>query len=125
MDLNRFDIQDLLDSYQRKELKLSGVVDGYLSAIERRNPTLNAYLQIRPDDSRRRALDLDGRMQESNRLPLFGVPIAIKDNFLVKGWKATAGSKILGDYVSPYTATSVERLEAAGAVVIGKTNCDE
>src|SRR5262249_12648777 len=53
------------------------------------------------------------------------IPLSVKDNFLVRGWKATAGSRILHNYIAQYTATSVERLEASGAIVIGKTNCDE
>ena len=57
--------------------------------------------------------------------PLAGVPIAIKDNMCVRGMKTTAASKILDTYVPPYDATVIERLEAAGAVIVGKTNCDE
>lgn len=125
MDLQRLDIQEILEGYRRKTTKPSELVDAYLSRLERKNPSLNAYLEVRPEESRKRALELDNRMAEVPKLPLFGVPIAIKDNFLVRGWKATAGSKILEGYVSPYTATSVDKLEAAGAIVIGKVNCDE
>src|SRR5580765_3160893 len=124
MELQRLDIQDLLEGYQRKEFKPSELMDRYLSAIEGMNPALNAFLELKPDETRKRAEELDQRLSEAGRLPLFGIPIAIKDNFLVRGWKATAGSKILENYLSPYTATSVERLEAAGAIVIGKANCD-
>ena len=125
MDPQKIDIQDLLQSYQRKEFKPSEVVEKYLTNIEKKNPSLNAFLQLRPEETRKRAQVLDGRLAEASKLPLFGVPIAIKDNFQVRGWCTTAGSKILGKYVAPYTATSVERLEAAGAIVIGKANCDE
>jgi aspartyl-tRNA(Asn)/glutamyl-tRNA(Gln) amidotransferase subunit A len=125
MDFQRLDIQDILEGYQRKEFKPSEIVDKFLQAIEQKNPVLNAFLELKPDESRKRARELDSRISEATRLPLFGVPLAIKDNFLVKGWKATAGSKVLYNYVSPYTATSVERLEAAGAIVVGKANCDE
>jgi aspartyl-tRNA(Asn)/glutamyl-tRNA(Gln) amidotransferase subunit A len=125
MDSHRLDIQDILDKYQRKEFKPSELVDSYLKAIEQKNPQLNAFLHVRPEETRKKAQELDGRLAEAGKLPLFGVPIGVKDNFLVRGWKATAGSKILENYVSPFTATSVERLEAAGAIVIGKTNCDE
>lgn len=129
MDLHspnrQFDIQDLLDGYRRKTYKPSEIVEIFLGHIDSKNPTLNAFLQLRPDETRRRAIELDGRLGEASKLPLFGVPIAVKDNFLVRGWKATAGSRILENYVSPYTSTSVERLEAAGAIVIGKVNCDE
>lgn len=125
MDLLRLDIRDILEGYQKKAFKPSELVAAYFSAIEAQNGALNAFLELRPEESRKRATELDGRMADAQKLPLFGVPLAIKDNFLVKGWKATAGSKILDGYVSPYTATSVERLEAAGAVIMGKVNCDE
>jgi aspartyl-tRNA(Asn)/glutamyl-tRNA(Gln) amidotransferase subunit A len=125
MDLGRLDIQGTLEGYQRKEFKPSELVDAFLSSIEKRNPQLNAFLEVRSEAVRKRARELDARLQEANKLPLFGIPIAVKDNFLVRGWKATAGSRILENYISPYTATSVERLESAGAIVIGKTNCDE
>jgi aspartyl-tRNA(Asn)/glutamyl-tRNA(Gln) amidotransferase subunit A len=125
MDISRLDIQGILEAYQRKERKPSEVAASYLRAIEERNPTLNAFLEVRAQETLRRAQELDGRLGEAAKLPLFGVPIAVKDNFQVRGWKTTAGSKILENYLSPYTATSVERLEAAGAIVIGKTNCDE
>lgn len=125
INLNQLDIQDTLEAYKRKEFTPSEMVNASLAAIEERQPKLKAFLELRADETLRRAKELDGKMAEASKLPLFGIPIALKDNFLAKGWKATAGSKILENYVSPYTATAVERLEAAGAIVIGKTNCDE
>ncbi|MBM5569830.1 amidase family protein, partial [Klebsiella quasipneumoniae] len=75
-----------------------------------------------------RAEQLDQVLKEaptSARPSLFGVPIAIKDNICVRGMQTSCGSRILGDYHPPYEATAVERLRAAGAVFVGKTNCDE
>lgn len=118
------DIKSTLEAYQKKTLKPSELTDDCLQAITS-GGQLNSFLQIKPEESRKRALELDNRLSEANKLPLFGIPIGIKDNFLVKGWQCTAGSKILEGYISPYTATSVERLETAGAIVMGKTNCDE
>ena len=125
MHFEKLDIQDALEGYRRKEFKPSELVSAYLKAIDAKNSKLGAFLEVRAEETKKRAAELDGRISEVEKLPLFGIPIAIKDNFLVKGWKATAGSKILHNYVSPYTATTVERLEAAGAIVVGKTNCDE
>lgn len=118
-------IQSLLDGYRDKKFSPSEVIQGCLKDIEKKNTKLNAFLQVLPEVSLKQAKNLDAKIGDSSKYPLFGVPVAIKDNFLVTGWQATAGSKILSGYVSPYTATSVARLEAAGAVIVGKANCDE
>jgi len=125
MSLQKLTISELLDAYSRRTLKPSEVVQSYLNVLAKSNPTLNAVLQVDTQRSLARAKQLDSRESEIAKLPLYGVPIVIKDNILVEGWQATAGSKILENYRSPYTATCVERLENAGAVVIGKANCDE
>ncbi len=125
MEFGTQTIQELLEGYQAKQFKPSEVIEGYLKNISERDEKLNSFLQVRPEETLANAKKLDGRMNEVNQLPLFGIPIAIKDNFLVEGWQATAGSKVLSGYVSPYTATSVQRLESMGAVIVGKVNCDE
>src|SRR5688572_28915300 len=125
MELGTLNIRKILEGYQKKELKPSELIAAYLKNIEKKNPKLNAFLQVRSDETLKRAKELDGKISDAAKLPLFGVPIAIKDNFLVKGWQATAWSKVLEGYTSLYTATTVSRLEAARAVVIGKVNCDE
>src|SRR5919205_1029523 len=90
-----------------------------LDAAERLNGTLNAFLQIDREGALRRAQGLDGGGL------LHGIPVALKDNICVRGMQATCGSSILAGYHPPYDATVTERLNAAGAVIVGKTNCDE
>jgi aspartyl-tRNA(Asn)/glutamyl-tRNA(Gln) amidotransferase subunit A len=97
-------------------------VEFSLTSAENLNGTLNAFLEIDRQGALQRATELE---QSGTSGPLAGVPIAIKDNICVKGLQASCGSKILGDYHPPYDATVVERLTSAGAVIIGKTNCDE
>jgi len=92
-------------------------VEQAVTAAENLNETLNAFLQIDRQGALERAAAADG--------PLAGVPVAVKDNICVRGMQASCGSRILGDYHPPYNATVIERLTQAGAVVIGKTNCDE
>ncbi len=95
-------------------------VEQSITAAEKLNDTLNAFLEI----DRVGALERAAAAADSVG-PLAGVPVAVKDNICVRGLQASCGSRILGDYHPPYNATVIERLTAAGAVVIGKTNCDE
>jgi aspartyl-tRNA(Asn)/glutamyl-tRNA(Gln) amidotransferase subunit A len=95
------------------------VVESSVSAAEKLNEPLNAFLQIGRDQALTRAdsLPIQGALS--------GIPVAVKDNICVQGMQASCGSRILGDYQPPYNATVIERLLSAGAVVMGKTNCDE
>jgi aspartyl-tRNA(Asn)/glutamyl-tRNA(Gln) amidotransferase subunit A len=111
------------------------VVESALSAAENLNDTLNAFLQLDRAGALQRATEIDESIKRLVRTAaaapalthgaLTGVPIAIKDNICVRGLQASCGSHILGDYHPPYNATVIERLLSAGAVIIGKTNCDE
>jgi len=90
------------------------------------NPELNAFLALSPERANAQAAKIDALIAANKPLPpLAGVPVAIKDVLSTKGTTTTCGSKILEHYVPPYDATAVSRLEAAGAVILGKTNCDE
>ena len=95
-------------------------VEQAIAAAEDLNERLNAFLEI----DRTGALERAAAAENSGGL-LSGVPVAVKDNICVRGLQASCGSRILGDYHPPYNATVIERLNAAGAVIIGKTNCDE
>ncbi|MFN7925828.1 MAG: amidase [Bryobacteraceae bacterium] len=97
-----------------------------LAAIERENPRLNAFLTVLGDRAMARAKELDKeRAQGELRSPLHGVPVAVKDVFCMKGVRTTCGSKIFTDYIPGHDAAVVERLEAAGAVIVGKTTMHE
>ncbi len=98
----------------------------YYERIERKNPRLNAYLWLTKERALEQAERVDDAAAKGDPLGvLAGIPVGIKDVLVMKGAPATAGSKILQGYRPPYDATAVSRLEAAGAVLLGKLNCDE
>ena len=99
---------------------------GYYDRIAQLNPTLNVYLSLTRERAMQQAARIDALAAQGDPLPpLAGIPIGIKDVLVMQGAPATAGSKILAGYRPPYDATAVARLEAAGAVLLGKLNCDE
>jgi len=125
MDLlrNAHKIRDLVNSGKASAREVAELA---LKRIEEVDPKLGAFLTVEPEKVLARADEIDRGLKESGRKrPLAGVPIAIKDNICTRHLRTTCGSKILGNYKPPYNATVVERLEGAGAVVVGKTNCDE
>ncbi len=117
--------QDIAAAIRRGETTAARVCRDTLDRIAALEPAIKAFTTIAADAATRQAGALDGRRDEWAALPLLGVPIALKDNLCTREVRTTAASKILEHYVPPYDATVVERLVAAGAVVVGKTNCDE
>jgi aspartyl-tRNA(Asn)/glutamyl-tRNA(Gln) amidotransferase subunit A len=119
-------VAELHKLYASGEAGPSEVCRKALDRIERDNERLNAYITINREAALKRAAAMDADIQEAiRRRPLAGVPVAVKDNMLITGVRTTCGSRILGDYIPPYTATAVRKLEDAGAIIIGKTNLDE
>ena len=106
------------------DLSASELIDSTLDAITAQDENLGAFLAVYGKQARQRAQQIDSDA-DLRRQPLAGVPIAVKDNLCVAGHQTTAGSRILEPFSPPFTATAVERLESAGAVLIGKTNLDE
>jgi aspartyl-tRNA(Asn)/glutamyl-tRNA(Gln) amidotransferase subunit A len=108
------------------ELTAAGVVEAYLERITRVDQDVGAYLAVDADGARAQAAAVDQQRAAGQPLgKLAGVPIALKDVLVTRGLATTAASKILAGWVPPYDATCVDRLRAAGAIVLGKVNCDE
>src|SRR2546427_6391118 len=118
-DLPALTIADLQSRLRRKEVSPREVIESLRARIEMVEPKIDAYLSIDFEAALKEAENVDVN------LPLGGVPIAIKDIINVKGQPCTCGSKILANYRSPYDATVIQKLRAAGAVPFGKTNMDE
>ncbi len=109
-----------------KKISAREIATEFYADIDRRNPALNAYLALSRERAFAQADRVDVATACGEKLgPLAGVPIAVKDVISTAGVRTTCGSKILETYIPPYDATAVARLEKAGAVVLGKTNCDE
>jgi aspartyl-tRNA(Asn)/glutamyl-tRNA(Gln) amidotransferase subunit A len=122
-DLLQYSIAELQRIYRERTASVREVVQAYLDTIEAREPRIKAFLQVFAERALEEASKLDAKGHDGR--PLFGIPVAIKDNLCTRGIPTTCASKILEGYRPPYDATVVERLRSAGAVIIGKTNLDE
>ncbi len=98
---------------------------GMLAHIDRTEPQVGAYLSVLHERAAATAARVDERIKQGERLPLAGVPLAVKDNMCLDGTRTTCGSKILEHWTAPYTATAVQRLLDAGCIPVGKANMDE
>src|SRR5947199_3134939 len=124
MDFAETTLANLRDRVGRGEITARAAAESALDAAEKLNETLNAFLEINREGALKRADEIDARIT-AGETPALPVPIAIKDNICVKGLQTSCGSSILGPYRPPYNATAIERLLEAGAIIVGKTNCDE
>ncbi len=119
-------IKQVQQGLLKHDFSAQELVRYYLNRIEKRNPEINSFITIFRESALQKAKDVDEKIKRNEKLLLLdGVPIAIKDNLLLAGELTTAGSKILSNYRAPYTATAVQRLIGAGAIILGKTNMDE
>jgi len=119
-------VEELHKLYASGQAKPSDICRTALDLIEKDHERLNAFITIDREGAAQRAAAMDSDIQEAiKRKPLAGVPIALKDNLCTEGIRTTCASRILGNYVPPYTATAVKKLEEAGAIIVGKTNLDE
>jgi len=118
-------VRQIRDAVRRGDRSAVAVCAEACDRIEARNPGLGAMTLVTRDEALARAAAIDADPARRRSQPLAGVPVAIKDVLCTRGIRTTASSRILASFVPPYTATAVARLEAAGAVVVGKANCDE
>jgi len=126
MQLTDLSACELRDAIASGKISAVEAVRAYLAAIEKHEPQIAAYNEVLAEDALRQAEQVDRqRAAGAGQGPLAGVPVAIKDNLCTVEGKTTCSSKILANFRAPYTATAVARLQAAGAIVLGKTNMDE
>jgi aspartyl-tRNA(Asn)/glutamyl-tRNA(Gln) amidotransferase subunit A len=118
-------LSELAAALSAKKISSAELTRDFLERAGALNPLLNTFITLDEEKSLESARAADERLRQGNAGPLTGIPIAHKDIFCAKGWRTTCGSKMLEHFVSPYDAHVVSRFEAAGAVMLGKTNMDE
>ena len=126
MNIPALSIDSVRQGLLAREFRAEELAEEALRFAEAENPKTDAYLHF----SRERAIEAARRVDQriargEDPGPLGGVPIAVKDVIVTRGVRTTCGSKLLANYIPPYDATAIERIEAAGGVILGKTNCDE
>ncbi len=117
-------VKELSGALARKEVSAVELAQEYLNRIDAHRD-LNCYLDVRPEETIKQAQQADARIASGDATRLTGIPIAHKDIFVTREWSSTAASKMLEGYMSPFDATVVRNLNAAGMVTLGKLNCDE
>ena len=118
-------LTQLAQALASKEISSVELTQLFLDRIAAHNPKINAFITVDADKSLAQARAADAQIAAGNVGPLTGIPIAQKDIFCSKGWRTTCGSRMLANFVSPYDATVIAQFNAAGAVILGKTNMDE
>src|ERR1700730_14164585 len=126
MNLTSLTIDAARSAVQERKPSAAALAASFYAKIESDDPKIGAFLTLSKERALTKAAEMDALAAKGEKLPpLGGVPVGIKDVMVTKGIRTTAGSKILGNYVPPNDCTAVSRLEAAGAMVLGKLNCDE
>jgi aspartyl-tRNA(Asn)/glutamyl-tRNA(Gln) amidotransferase subunit A len=124
-DLSKLTIATARAALDAGDLTAQELTDALLKRIDNTEPSVKAFLTITAETAREQARAADASRGSPNKGLLHGIPIAIKDILCTEGVRTTCGSRILENFVPPYSATVVERLQASGAVLLGKLNCDE
>lgn len=124
MKLNELTITEARNGLKEKKFSSVELTKACLERIKNLEPKLHAFVTVTEQEALQKAKVADDLLDSKQELKLLGIPIAIKDNFCTKGIRTTASSNVLREYVPPYNATVVERLENAGAIFLGKTNMD-
>ncbi len=119
-------IKQLHDKIQREKITVKELTKRCFQNIQKREKEIRAFLEIFKEDALRKAREIDQKVSRGEKIGLLeGIPVAIKDNILIKGKRATAGSKMLENFIAPYDATVIKILKKAGVIFVGKTNMDE
>ena len=126
MELHKLTIPQAHQGLIKKDFSAVELAKHFLDRIKKKDKKISAFLTVSDELALLQAKKIDDLISMNSEIPILaGIPLAIKDNILVKGMKATCASKILEDYFAPYDATCIKKLKTLGAVILGKTNLDE
>lgn len=125
MDITALKIRDMRTMLDKKEVSAAELADAYLERINNVDGKLESYITVTADEAKSAAAKAQEIIDKGEAAPLTGIPMAIKDNICTDGVKTTCASKMLEDFVPPYNATVMEKLNAGGIVMLGKTSMDE
>jgi len=126
MELRQLTISQLHEGLLKKDFSAKEICQDFLRRIEKDDKKIKSFLTLTPELALSQAKEVDKKISREEKISLLaGIPLAVKDNILVKESRCTAGSKILESYIAPYDATVIEKLKLTDAVILGKTNLDE
>lgn len=126
MDITKLTVHELQDKMASKELTATEIAEAYAKKIAEKEPEIDAFVTVLTNEAVDQAKKIDEEIKNGNVTSKYaGIPIGIKDNMCTKGVKTTCGSKMLENFVAPYDATVIERLNAEGIISLGKLNMDE
>ena len=118
-------IREQRDLLNRHEISVKELTECYLNRIETYDPALQSYITVTKEQAYQDAEAAQKKIDDGTAAPLCGIPLAIKDNICTDGVRTTCASKMLEDFIPPYNATVMEKLNAQNAVMLGKTSMDE
>ena len=126
MNITDLTVHELIDKIDKKELSISEITKAYIDRINEKENEVNAFVTTLTDDALNKANEIQEKINNGNITnKLAGIPIGIKDNICTKGVKTTCSSKILENFVSPYNATVMEKINNENMIMLGKMNMDE